>query len=163
MPAWGWVLIGVGIFVILVCGGTIAGLTYLGKQVSNTFSQIGSSVISGDNGGFGSLITTGTVLSFYDDLNSGNYTTAAEMLSGDLANKYTTGELRTKWEALVAKEGSITTGLPHEESVTGGTSIVTQELTTDSGKSYTIRLTLKSSESFLWLITDASPALIPEP
>src|SRR5689334_4549330 len=45
MPVWGWVLIGLGVFLLLICMVNILVLTYLGQQVNSTFSKIGSSMV----------------------------------------------------------------------------------------------------------------------
>jgi hypothetical protein len=160
MPVWGWVLIGLGIFVVLICGLFFAGLAYIGQRAStqliSTFSIIGSGIDAGE------LVQTGVVLNFYDNLESRDYDAARELLSPQLAEKYTADNLRTKWEALEKAAGTITPGFPDSTSTGNDQASITQELTSEHGQSYSVKLKVERVDS-TWKITEADPDLIPSP
>jgi hypothetical protein len=173
MPVWGWVLIGIGVFVIIMCIGSFAALTYLGQQVNTTFSRIGSGLVviedsASPEPGFGSdnlssVFASGAVVIFYSHLESGDYEAAWDLLSSDMQSRYSADDLRTKWEALRESVGDVTAENPNAESATDSMVKISQELSSSSGETYTIRLQLESDGGSLWLITQADPALIPEP
>lgn len=163
MPVWGWVLIGVGGLAVVMCGLMIAFLTYLGAQVSSqvnsTFTRIGSAIE------VGGLVQTGIVYDFYDNMQIRDYEAAHDLLGGDLAGKYTVDDLRARWEALEETAGTVTADFPYTEAVgsqnTTEESIV-EELTSEQGETYTIKLKVETSGS-TWKITQADPDLIPSP
>lgn len=145
-----------GILAVLICGVGIVGLTLLGRQVSNTFSKIGPAI---DEGGLGQM---GIALDFYGSLESHDYDAAHDLLATQLAEKYTVDQLRTRWEALETASGKVTAGFPDTSSVGDNQGSITEELTTEQGKTYTIKLTVEKTD-LLWKITGADPDLIPSP
>jgi hypothetical protein len=157
MPAWAWVLIGLLVVIIISCVGGIAALTYLGSKVNQTFSRIGSSLVT-------TFEPIAVATEFYTALDSKDYDSAHALLSPSLASKNTSDNLRTKWEALGSAQGTITTGFPTTRgtSSNANSATVDQELLSAKGKTYRVTLQMEKSGS-TWLIKDASPGLIPEP
>jgi hypothetical protein len=160
MPTWAWVVIGVVLVLIIGCVGSVFALTYIGTQVATkAFSQIGSSLGSDF---FVNIEAIGVVTEFYGDLDTGDYDSAHKLLSSDLASKYSSNDLKTKWEALKSAQGTITPGFPTGDKVDGNTVSMTQTLDSENGKTYDIVLKVEKSGS-TWKIREASPGLIPEP
>ncbi len=155
IPGWGWALIIVSGLLLIICVGIIAFLTFLGTQVSSSFSRIGTGLIAN----FEPVVTT---TEFYTYLEQHDYEHAHSLLASRLASSNSVSDLRTRWEALESAQPGITSGVPSPGKVTGNTASVTEPLTSSQGKSYTVNLRLQKSGQN-WEITGASPGLIPSP
>ena len=145
---------------IVGCIGTVVGLTYLGTQVatrvySRVGSELGSDFVT-------NLEAISVVTEFYDNLDTGDYDSAYSHLSSDLASKYTANDLKTKWESLESAHTNITPGFPTNDKVEGDTASMTQSLDSQDGKTFDVDVKLEKSGD-TWKISEASPALIPEP
>lgn len=163
MPVWGWILITLGILGVLACALVFGSLFFVAKQFSTAsprlaqvFSSIGSSIETGG------LEEIGVVFDFYDKLESHDYQAAHGLLGPQLAEKYTAEGLRTKWEALEKAAGKVTPGLPNTTDTSSDQASITQELTSDQGKNYSVNLKVERLNS-TWQITEATPDLIPSP
>jgi hypothetical protein len=154
VPVWLWVGFGVVLVVILFCVGSVLFVGYLGGQVSKSFSKIGASLESG---------SYTTVLNFYTYLDSEEYTSAYSLLGGNAALNYTPDSLRSSWLALTKARGQVIPN-PLFASIDekGSSATIDQPLTTSKGQNYSVHLKLTKSGDD-WLITDATPALIPKP
>ena len=161
MPAWAWVVISLVVVLIIGCVAVIAALSYVGTRVSQSFSTIGAGLIE-------SFQPVTVASDFYTDLVTKDYDSAHQLLSSDLAFKYTSDDLKAKWEALESAQGKITPSFPTTGSGTFRNSsnknsvAVEQELISANGKTYSVTLTMQKSGD-TWVIQDASPGLIPEP
>lgn len=160
MPVWGWVLIAVGILGVLLCGLVfVAGLMFTSRvssQFGSVFSSIGSVI---EEGG---LEPIGVTLDFYSSMESHKYDAAHALLGPQLAEKYSVGDLRAKWEALEKTAGTVNPGFPSADTVNSNNASITQDLTSTNGKTYSVRLKLAKSGA-RWKITEANPDLIPSP
>jgi hypothetical protein len=159
MPGWGWALIGGGILLVACIGffvvSTIMTLTFLGSQVNNTFSRIGSSIIMGFD-------PASVVTDFYDNMESRDYDSAYALLAPNFASQTSADDLQSQWEALESSSGEIFSHFPSDYGdPTDTETTIEYTLFTDSD-SYDIDITLENSGD-QWLITGASPGLIPEP
>ena len=167
MPVWGWIAIGLVTVVIVGCVAMFALLGFIGSRVSTitarTFSEISSGL--GTTLNEGTLLPMGTVLGFYGNLESGDFDGAHSMLSSEMASRYSADNLRTRWTALTSKVGTVSAGLPGNDSVNGNSASITQELTSTNGQTYTIKvkLTRAGANDLLWQISGADPDLIPSP
>src|SRR5438874_787970 len=101
MPAWAWVVVSLVVVLIIGCVAVIAALSYVGTRVSQSFSTIGAGLIE-------SFQPVTVASDFYTDLVTKNYDSAHQLLSSDLAFKYTADDLKAKWEALESAQGKIT-------------------------------------------------------
>jgi hypothetical protein len=160
MPAWAWVIIGMVLVIVIGCVGIIAALGYGVSQVSKNFSAIGAGLLE-------SFEPVTVAYEFYTDLEAGDYNGAHDLLSPDLAFRYTAADLQTRWEALESAQGKIIPGFPTTTGSAGrarnGDSVsVDEALSSANGKIYNLSLKMQKSGD-TWLIQDAGPGLIPEP
>ncbi len=161
VPVWLWVVGGLVLAVLLGCGL----ITFLiaqsvqsfGKSVERSFSSISVSL--------GNPAVLNTTL-FYSELSSGQFESARQYLSQDMKDKYGADELRSMWQKLEDAQGKIVPGFPEaagSSSKAATTATVNQTLTSSKGQNYPVTLTLEDNGNGEWLITGASPSLIPEP
>jgi len=159
MPGWGWLLIGGGVLlvacVVFLIISTIMAVNFLGTQVNNTFSRIGVGLVE-------ELAPVGVAGEFYDNMQSSDYESAFALLAPSLASQYSPEQLQAKWEGLEASAGDISSHFPSDfGDTTGGTSQLSYTLFFEN-ETYEVDLTLEQAGD-AWLITEASPRLIPEP
>jgi hypothetical protein len=161
MPGWGWALIGGGILLVACIGffvvTTMWTLGFLGSQVnSTTFSRISSGLITGFDE------PASAVTNFYDNMESRDYDSAYALLGPTFASQTSADDLQAQWEALESSSGEIFSHFPSDYGdPTDTETTVKYTLFTDSD-SYDIDITLENSGD-QWLITGASPGLIPAP
>ena len=160
IPAWAWVIIGMVLVIVIGCVGVIAALGYGVSQVSKNFSAIGAGLLE-------SFEPVTVAYEFYTDLEAGDYNGAHDLLSPDLAFRYTAADLQTRWQALESAQGKMIPGFPTIAGNPGrakdGDSVaVNAALSSANGKIYNIALKVQKSGD-TWLIQDAGPDLIPEP
>jgi hypothetical protein len=153
VPVIVWVLGGLVVFVLLICG--IA--SFIAAQAVNTASRSMGDVfgtVEASVGGIPSWL-------FYSDLSTGDYDSARDYLSDDLKREYSAARLQEEWERLVDGAGGITVG---DYVMIGNNSDQwLQELEgQENGQLYEIQVTVRTIGSD-YLITDAKPSLIPEP
>jgi hypothetical protein len=147
------VLGGLVVFTLLICG--IA--SFLAAQAFNTASRTVTDAfgtVEASVGGIPSWL-------FYNDLSSGDYDSARDYLSADLKREYSAARLQEEWERLVDGAGGITVG--DYELVGSSNNLWLQELEgEENGKFYEIQVRVGTVGNE-YLITGATPALIPEP
>lgn len=151
-----WVLGGVLLVIVLCVVAVFATLAALGNFVGNATVGFVNSA-----GGIASAGTFSTYMS------SGQYAQARDMLSGDLANRYTEATLQSRWEALVGKNNTLSVntdlGNPRQD---GDRIVVPWTIEGANGKTYNVDLyitSLSSSNQSVMQIVDARPDLIPSP
>jgi hypothetical protein len=153
VPIWLGVTFGLVLVIILACVFVVLGLGALGREVGKSFSQLGTNLESG---------SYTTVLNFYSYMDAEEYTAAYSLLGGNAALNYTPDSLRSSWLALTRARGQVIPN-PIFASVNekGSSATVDQPITTSKGLNYNVHLKLTKSGG-TWLITDATPALIPK-
>ncbi len=153
MPVIAWVLGGLVVAVLLICG--IA--SFIAAQALNTGSRAltdAFGTVEASVGGIPSWL-------FYNDLNAGDYDSARDYLSDDLKREYSAARLQEEWERLVDGAGGITVG--DYVTIGNNNNLWLQELEgQENGQLYEIQVTVRTIGSE-YLITDAKPSLIPEP
>jgi hypothetical protein len=147
-----WILGGVLLVIVLCVVGVYA-----------TFAALGNAVVGVVNTG-GALATAGT---FTTSMSVGDYDAARDLLSGDLATRYTEATLESRWIALVGEGNTFSVnsdlGTPRQE---GDKLVVPWTIEGQSGKQYKVDLyltSLSSSSDSVLQIVDAKPDLIPSP
>ncbi|HEX9990158.1 MAG TPA: hypothetical protein VGE45_17000 [Chloroflexia bacterium] len=150
MPVWGWIVIGVVVFLCLGC--SIAAVVVpgmVGRAVTTNITEnlqgIGPSV---------------TATFFYSWLEDHSYELAQAQLSSKIQGQWTTDELQRKWEALEGN-GTITSEVV-DASATETDGRVKVRLTSSNGQTYDVNLDLEYTNE-TWEITGGSPSLIPNP
>lgn len=150
VPVWVWVILGIVVAIIAACALiyflVLSAARSVTGAVGNALDSAGAALVATE---------------FYTDLSSADYKDARALLSGDLANQYTTSVLQTRWEALVSTEDFVSPNVPTIGSTQGDTTSITVRLTSTKG-THDIRLQLKKQDSS-YVITSASPDLIPSP
>jgi hypothetical protein len=154
VPVIAWVIGGLVVGVLLICGITAflaaQALNNVGRTVGDAFSTVEANI-----GGIPSWL-------FYNDLNSGDYDSARKYLSADLKREYPASRLQEEWERLTDGAGGISVG-NYTQVGTSNNDLWLQELEgQENGQLYEIEVTVKTIGSD-YLITGANPSLIPEP
>lgn len=150
MPTWGWIVIGVVVFLCLGC--SIAAVVVpgmVGRAVSTSLTE--------DLQGIAPSITTSF---FYSSLEGHSYDFARTQLSSNIQGQWSAEELQQKWEAL--EDGGTITSELVDASATETDGRVKMRLTSSNGKTYDVDLDLEYVNE-TWVITGASPSLIPNP
>jgi hypothetical protein len=150
MPTWGWIVIGVVVFLCLGC--SIAAVVVpgmVGRAVSTSLTE--------NIQGIGPSITASF---FYSSMESNSYEFAQTQLSSSMKRQWSAEELQEKWEALEGS-GTITSEVVNA-TATETDGRVTVRLTSSSGKTYDVDLDFEYVNE-TWEITGASPSLIPNP
>lgn len=149
VPTFVWVLVGIVVVFVLICGGILLAIRALTNSAADALQGVGDT--------FGAGITA---TAFDLALTTGDFETAHSYLGGDLANRYTTNQLKDKWEAL-SGDGSVSTHFGSPKTSNGKTTIVWTVV--PPGKSAEdIVLTMDDSKND-WKIIAAQPDLIPNP
>jgi len=144
-----WVLGGILLFII-ACGAiayftVFAALNSAGTAIKDVGNTFGAGL---------------TATAFDLALSTGDYETAHSYLGGDLANRYSTNQLKTKWEALTA-DGSVSTHFGSPKTSNGNT-VITWTVVPPGKSSVDVVLTMSDSNND-WKIIAAQPDLIPNP
>jgi hypothetical protein len=150
---WGWVVFGV---VLLSCVSCLVG-TFLFVRVVDTASKITAEDITHTFQSFGPSMSASF---FYSSLESGGYYLAREQLSSEMAGQWTATDLRDMWEAL--GEGGLIEYEVQDATMDGNLGTAQVRLKTNRGLIYLVYLDFENRDG-LWLITGASPDLIPSP
>lgn len=152
VPAIVWILGTIAVLVILCVVGVMVTVGALGNAVVGAVNSAGA-------------LTTAT--EFTSSMSFGSYSTAHDLLSGDIATRYSEATLQSKWEALVGTDGTTTNsdlGTPRSD---GNRMIVPWTIEGQNGKSYKVDLYIssitESSNDSVLQIVDAKPELIPSP
>lgn len=154
VPTIVWVLGGSLLVVLLICGA----IAFFTAQAINRATEGMGDIIGTIEAGVGGIPSW----EFYNALNSGDYEQARTKLSADLKREYPVSRLQEEWETLVDAAGGITVG-PYNLSGPASNGTWVQELNGDGNdKLYTINVKVNTVGSD-YLITGATPSLIPEP
>jgi len=158
VPVFVWVILGIVVAIVLLCGGTFVVLGILANSAGNAIKTGGSSIVNT----IGASASAGL---FDTALSTGNYNEAYSYLGGNLAKKYSAATLQQKWEALAGGTDTIQGintrfGAPRD---IGNNQTTIDWIITPSGKpAVTVVLTMDEGTND-WKIIDAKPDLIPSP
>jgi hypothetical protein len=150
MPTWGWIVIGVVVFLCLGC--SIAAVVVpgmVGKAVSTSLTE--------NIQGIGPSITASF---FYSSMEGHTYDFAQTQLSSKMKGEWSAEELQQRWEAL--EDGGTITSEVVNASATETDGRVKVRLTSSNGATYDVDLDFEYVNE-TWEITGASPSLIPNP
>jgi hypothetical protein len=154
VPVIVWVLGGSLLLVLGIC----AVIAFLTAQAINRVTDGAGDFIGTIEAGVGGIPSW----EFYNTLNSGDYDQARTFLSADLKREYPASRLQQEWEALTDAAGGITVG-PYNLTGPASNGTWVQELNGDgNNKLYKINVKVNTIGSD-YLITGATPSLIPEP
>ena len=152
VPAIVWVLGGVLLVIVLCVVGTMIAVNSFFSNAGRFFDTAGALV---------------TAESFSALMSAGDYDGARDLLSGDLANRYTEETLESKWIALVGEGNTFSVnsdlGNPRQD---GDRTVVPWTIEGENGREYKVDLyisSLSSSSDSILQIVDARPDLIPSP
>ncbi|MGA7732507.1 MAG: hypothetical protein WCD37_14705 [Chloroflexia bacterium] len=152
VPAIVWILGGVLLTIVLCVVAVFAIVAALGNAAVGGLNSLGSLAVA----------TT-----FTTSLSAGDYASARDLLSGDLANRYTEETLESRWVALVGEGNTLSVnsdlGTPRQD---GNRTVVPWTIEGQNGKEYKVDLyltSISSSSDSVLQIVDAKPDLIPEP
>ncbi|HYP40939.1 MAG TPA: hypothetical protein VEX13_11325 [Chloroflexia bacterium] len=150
MPVWGWIVIGVVVFLCLGC-------TLLSFLLPSMLGRAVTTSITEDLQGLAPSVTASF---FYSSLEGHSYDFAQTQLSSKIQGQWSADELREKWVAL--EDGGTITSEIVDASATETDGRVKMKLTSSNGKTYNVDLDLEFVDD-TWEITGASPSLIPNP
>ncbi len=153
IPAIVWILGSIALVIVLCVVGVMITLGALGNSVVGLVNQAGA---------------LATATEFTTSMSVGSYNSAHDLLSGDLANRYSEATLQSKWEALVGADNNFNSNsdlsTPRSD---GNRSVVTWTIEGQNGKTYKVDLYISkisgSSNDAVLQLVDAKPDLIPSP
>jgi hypothetical protein len=153
VPAIVWILGSIALVIVLCVVGVMVMLNALGNGLVGAVNTAGALV---------------TATEFSTAMSTGSYDTAHDLLSGDLASRYSEATLQSKWEALVGADNTFTVnsdfGTPRTD---GNRTVVPWTIEGQNGKTYKVDLYFSqisgSSNDSVLQIVDAKPDLIPAP
>jgi hypothetical protein len=158
VPVFVWVIIGIVVAIILLCGGIAVATGLFLNSAANAVKSGSGSILNT----FGAAASAGL---FDAALTTGNYEEAYSYLGGDLAKRYSAATLQQKWEALGGGANTIQSinsrfGAPRD--VGNNQSSIDWIITPPNKPAVTVVLTLDEGTND-WKIIDAKPDLIPNP
>jgi hypothetical protein len=149
--------------IVWILGGVLLTIVLCVVAVFAIVAALGNAVVSAVN--TGGALATATKFSTF--MSSGSYQSARDLLSGDIANRYTAATLESKWVALVGEDSVFSVnadlGTPRQD---GNRVIVPWTIEGQNGKQYQVDLYISSltpSSDAVLQIVDAKPDLIPAP
>jgi hypothetical protein len=152
VPAIVWILGGVLLTIVLCVVAVFAIVAALGNAAVGGLNSVGSLAVA----------TT-----FTTSMSAGDYAGARDLLSGDLANRYTEATLESRWIALVGEDNTFNVnsdlGTPRQD---GNRTVVPWTIEGQNGEQYKVDLyftSLSASSDSVLRIVDAKPDLIPAP
>ena len=94
VPAVVWILGSIALVIVLCVVGIMITLGALGNGVVSLVNSAGALATAGE---------------FTTSMSLGNYDSAHNLLSGDIASRYSTATLKSKWETLVGADNNLNT------------------------------------------------------
>jgi hypothetical protein len=156
VPVWLWVVGGLVLLVIVVCGA----ISFIIANTVKTAVQSIPTAISE----FGTLSPASAFL-FYTYLDIGSYDAARDLLTNDMKARYSVDTLRNQWTAFTDKAGSITPTITDFSNAddSGNSATIPIAVKGSKGQTYNVTLHMQRGSDGRWLISGADPALIPSP